>query len=156
MNNLPHTSPAQRESKGYKLLGFIACLNITFQLISDVTAGKLISVLGNSVSITVIYFPITYIISDILTEVYGYSKARSVLWITLFSSITAGFCFQLAAFIPPSPIFRDNNAYVTVFRSVPRILIGGWLAVFAGDFTNNFVLAKLKVATEGQHLWFRT
>lgn len=142
--------------KIYKYLGIIACLNITFQLISDVTAGKIISILGNPVSITILYFPITYIISDILTEVYGYARARSVLWITLICSIIAGLFYQLVAFWPPSPVFENNDAYVAVFQSVPRILIGGWLAVFSGDLSNNFVLAKLKIITRGRFLWSRT
>lgn len=145
-----------RETKVYKLLVLFTCLNIAFQLISDVTAGKLISILGFAVSITVLYFPFTYIISDILTEVYGYAKARSVLWITLLCSVLAGLLYQVVAYWPPVGFFENNDAYITVFSSVPRILIGGWLAVFAGDFSNNFCLAKLKVITKGKYLWLRT
>jgi queuosine precursor transporter len=125
-------------------------------LISDVTAGKLVSIMGYPVSITVLYFPITYIISDILTEVYGYEKARKVLWTTLLCSVIAGIVYQIVAAWTPASIFSQNQAYVTVFQSVPRILLGGWLAVFTGDIANNFTLAKLKVITEGKFLWIRT
>jgi queuosine precursor transporter len=142
--------------KHYKLLSLITSLNITFQLISDVTAGKLISVFGYPVSITVLYFPITYIISDVLTEVYGYAKARKVLWTTLLCSVIAGVVYQVVASWTPASVFPDNAAYVKVFQSVPRILFGGWLAVFSGDIANNFTLAKLKVLTEGKFLWLRT
>jgi queuosine precursor transporter len=142
--------------KIYRFLGIIACINVTFQLISDVTAGKLIAVFGYPVSITVLYFPFTYIISDILTEVYGYSRARSVVWITLICSIIAGLFYQVVAFWPPASVFGNNDAYVAVFQSVPRILIGGWLAVFSGDIANNFTLAKLKIITNGRFLWLRT
>ncbi len=145
-----------RETKVYKLLALFTCLNVAFQLISDITAGKLISILGFSVSITVLYFPFTYIISDILTEVYGYAKARSVLWLTLLCSVLAGLLYQVVAYWPPVGFFENNDAYITVFSSVPRILIGGWLAVFAGDFSNNFCLAKLKIITKGKFLWLRT
>jgi queuosine precursor transporter len=142
--------------KHYKLLGLITSLNITFQLISDVTAGKLISVFGYPVSITVLYFPVTYIISDVLTEVYGYAKARKVLWTTLLCSVIAGIVYQVVASWTPASVFPDNAAYVKVFQSVPRILLGGWLAVFSGDIANNFTLAKLKILTEGKFLWLRT
>jgi queuosine precursor transporter len=142
--------------KNYRYLTLITSLNITFQLISDVTAGKLISIFGYPVSITVLYFPVTYIISDILTEVYGYAKARKVLWTTLLCSVIAGVVYQIVAVWTPASVFSENEAYVKVFQSVPRILLGGWLAVFSGDIANNFTLAKLKVITEGRFLWLRT
>jgi queuosine precursor transporter len=142
--------------KSYRFLTLITALNVTFQLISDVTAGKLIAVFGYPVSITVLYFPFTYIISDILTEVYGYARARSVLWTTLISSVIAGLLYQVVALWPPANIFGQNDAYVTVFQTVPRILLGGWLAVFTGDIANNFTLAKLKLLTNGRFLWIRT
>jgi uncharacterized integral membrane protein (TIGR00697 family) len=134
----------------------IVCVYITFQLISDVCAGKLIDLQGFPVSVTVLFFPVTYIFADILTEVYGYALARKALWIVLFASITAGVCYQITALWPPSTQFPNNDAYRTVLLQVPRTLIGGWLAVFAGEIANNYVLAKLKVATSGKHLWLRT
>jgi uncharacterized integral membrane protein (TIGR00697 family) len=151
-----NASLTEKNVRAYKVLGLITCLNIAFQLISDVTAGKLISLAGFTVSITVLYFPITYIISDILTEVYGFARARRVIWITLACSILAGLVYQIVAYFPPSPFFQNNQAYIDVFRSVPRILLGGWLAVFAGDISNNFILAKLKIVTKGKFLWART
>ena len=142
--------------KRFKYLGLMTCLYITFQLVSDVCAGKLIDVLSYPVSVTVLFFPITYIFSDILTEVYGYTIARNVLWTVLICSITAGLIYIGVAALSPSVIFQNNEAYKTVLGQVPRVLIGGWLAVFAGDITNNFVLAKLKIITKGKHLWSRT
>ncbi len=146
----------ENNTQTFKLLGFFTALNITFQLISDVTAGKLIDVAGFAVSITVLYFPITYIISDIFTEVYGYARARRVLWLTMLCSVLAGTIYQFVAYWPGSKFFDANDSYVAVFKTVPRILLGGWIAVFVGDITNNFTLAKLKVATKGRFLWLRT
>ena len=140
----------------YKLLTFFLTLNVTFQLISDATAGKIISLFGVGVSVTVLYFPFVYVISDVVTEVYGYAAARRILWYTLAASITAGLMYQLAVAIPAAPFFEAQEAYSTVFGIVPRILLGGWLAVFAGDISNNFVLAKLKVYMSGSKLWVRT
>lgn len=140
----------------YKYLGLLTALYITFQLISDVTAGKIISFFGFPVSVTVIYFPVTYILSDVLTEVYGYAKARSVIWTVLLCSVLAGVFYQLVVILPPASFFTANDSYVQIFGQVPRILVGGWIAVFAGEITNSYVLAKLKIACKGRWLWVRT
>lgn len=140
----------------YKLLTFFLTLNVAFQLISDVTAGKIITLFGIGVSVTVIYFPFVYVISDVVTEVYGYAKSRKILWYTLAASVLAGIMYQIAVAIPAAPFFESQEAYKTVFGIVPRVLVGGWLAVFAGDISNNFVLAKLKVKMNGTSLWVRT
>jgi uncharacterized integral membrane protein (TIGR00697 family) len=143
-------------SKNFKYLSIITSAYITFQLVSDVSAGKLISLFGETVSVTVLFFPVTYIFSDILTEVYGYATARRVLWTVMICSIMAGFIYTGVTSIPPSPFFGNNEAYNDVLGQVPRPLIGGWLAVFSGDIANNFVLAKLKILTRGKLLWTRT
>ncbi|MBT3230817.1 queuosine precursor transporter [Candidatus Uhrbacteria bacterium] len=142
--------------KQFKLLGLFTALNIAFQLISDVTAGKIIDVFSYPVSATILYFPIVYIISDIVTEVYGYAKARRVLLITMLCSILAGLIYQLVVYLPPSVVFDANEAYQSVFGIVPRVLLGGWIAVFVGDILNNYTLAKMKVWTKGKFLWMRT
>lgn len=148
MNNSPQ--------KQYRYLGLITCLYITMQLVSDVTAGKIVQLWMFPVSVTVLYFPITYIFADILTEVYGYAKARAVLWTVLVASVLAGLIYQLVVFLPPAPGFNADAAYTRVLGSVPRVLLGGWIAVFAGDILNNYVLAKVKIASNGKHLWIRT
>jgi uncharacterized integral membrane protein (TIGR00697 family) len=141
--------------KKYKYLELITILYVTFQLVSDVTAGKVISIFSYPVSITVLYFPITYIFSDVLTEVYGYAQARRVVWRVVLASVIAGVLYQVAAFWPPSNGFNANGAYVRVFSSVPRILVGGWVAVWSGGLVNDYVMAKMKIWTKGTHLWSR-
>ena len=143
-------------NKTYKLLVLFTVLNVMFQLVSDVTAGKLIQLFGFPLSISVLYFPFVYIISDVVTEVYGYARARRVLWFTMLASIGAGLIYQLAVYLPPAEIFGANEAYRTVFGFVPRVLIGGWIAVFVGDIVNNYIMAKMKVRSNGKHLWTRT
>ena len=140
----------------YRYFTLILTLNIAFQLISDATAGKIVLMFGVGVSVTVLYFPFTYIISDVITEVYGYAQARMVLWYTLLASVLAGVMYQIAVYVPAAPFFDGGDAYKTVFSIVPRVLIGGWLAVFAGDISNNYILAKLKILTKGKFLWVRT
>ncbi|HEY4505339.1 MAG TPA: queuosine precursor transporter [Candidatus Paceibacterota bacterium] len=142
--------------KTYKYLGLITTLYIAFQLISDVTAGKIVQLGVFTVSATVLYFPITYIFSDILTEVYGYSKARSVVWQALLASVIAGLIYQLVVWLPPAIGFDASEAFTRVLGSVPRILLGGWIAVWIGGILNDYVLAKMKIWTKGKHLWLRT
>lgn len=140
----------------YKYLGLITVLYITFQLVSDVTAGKIVQLGIFTVSATVLYFPFTYIFADVLTEVYGYAKARSVVWMVLIASVLAGLIYSLVVFLPPAVGFDANSAYSRVLGQVPRILIGGWIAVWVGGILNDYVLAKMKIWTNGKYLWTRT
>lgn len=144
-----------RGMQQFRFLGLITVLYVTMQLVSDVSAGKIIQLIGMPVSITVLYFPLTFIFADVLTEVYGYSYARRVLWTVMLCAFLAGMMYQLVVYVPPAPDFPNNDAYVTVFGIVPRILLGSWVAVFAGEILNNYVLAKMKVLTSGGHLWLR-
>lgn len=141
--------------KQYKFLGLLTVLYVTMQLVSDVTAGKIVQLFIFPVSVTVLYFPVTYIFADILTEVYGYACGRRVLWTVLLCSVLAGILYQFVVYLPPAPGFTANTAYVQVFGQVPRILFGGWIAVFVGEILNDYVLAKMKVWTAGKHLWSR-
>ena len=129
---------------------------VVFQLVSDVTAGKIIALGPAVVSVTVLYFPITYLLSDVLTEVYGFERARRALWIVMAASIVAGLIYQLVVALPPGPGFELNSAYDAVLGQVPRILVAGWIAVFAGDIANDYVLSRVKVWTRGKALWART
>ena len=143
-------------AKSYKYLGIITVLYITFQLVSDITAGKIVQLGIFTVSATVLYFPFTYIFADVLTEVYGYAKARSAVWMVFFSSVIAGLIYVLVVFLPPAVGFDANDAYARVLGQVPRILFGGWIAVWVGGILNDYTLAKMKVWTKGKHLWTRT
>jgi queuosine precursor transporter len=153
MKQLDSASIQARQMKWYWPL---VVIYVVFQLVSDVTAGKIVQLGPAVVSVTVLYFPITYLISDILTEVYGYERARRALWSVLAASIVAGVIYQIVVVLPPSPSFPNNAAYATVLGTVPRILIAGWIAIFVGDIVNNFVMSRLKLLTKGRRLWLRT
>ncbi len=142
--------------RAYTYLFALIQFYVVFQLISDATAGKIIDVFSLPVSVSVLYFPLTFVISDVLTEVYGYACAKRTLWIVMASSITAGVFYKLAVILPSPAIFDGAEAYTRVFGVVPRILLGGWIAVFAGETANNYVLARMKVLTGGKWLWTRT
>ena len=147
------SQPARRD---YKYLSLITVAYVTCQLVSDVAAGKIIQLGIFQVSVTVLFFPLTYIFADVLTEVYGYARSRSVLWKVFFASVAAGLLYSLVVAVPAAPGFNDNAAYGRVLGSVPRILLGGWIAVWAGGILNDYILARMKVVTDGKHLWART
>jgi uncharacterized integral membrane protein (TIGR00697 family) len=146
----------QRTDAGnFKYLGLLAALNVTFLLVSNFTAARIISVCGIGVSVTVVYFPVTYLIADVLTEVYGYSRARSVIWLSIFCSIMGAAVAGGQLLIPPAVFFHDDDAYHRIFSASPRIAIAGLLAVVTGDFCNSYTLAKMKIWNRGEHLWLR-
>ena len=142
--------------KNYKLLMLFLVMNITFQILSDMTAGKIIDLFGYGVAVTVIYFPFVYIISDIVAEVYGYTVAKRMSQYTLLACVLEVICVQIMLAVPPAPFFEGNAAYQSVFGVVPRIVFAGWLAIYFGDISNNYVLAKIKLYTKGKYLPFRT
>jgi queuosine precursor transporter len=107
-----------------------------------------------------LFFPIGYIFGDILTEVYGYSRARRVIWAGFFALIFATFMSMVILNLPAAPGEPFNAtlqpALETVFGNTYRIVIGSMVAYWAGDFVNSYVMAKMKILTEGKHLWMRT
>ncbi len=107
-----------------------------------------------------IFFPISYIFGDILTEIYGYAKARKVIWVGFASMIFASMMAFIIINLPPAGNEPHNQilqpALELVFGSTWRIVLGSILGFWVGDFINAFVMAKIKVVTNGRHLWFRT
>lgn len=100
-------------------------------------------------------FPLTYIFGDVLTEVYGYARSRRVIWFALAMNIFAALVLALVAWLPAAPD-TDGAPFASIFTFVPRIVLASTTAFFVGEFLNSFVLAKLKIATEGRWLWTRT
>jgi uncharacterized integral membrane protein (TIGR00697 family) len=139
----------------YKYLGLFSALNVTFLLLSNFTAARIIAIDDVGVSVTVLYFPFTYLIADILTEVYGYAQARSVIWLSLFCSLIAAAVVDVALLVPPAGFFTDDAAYQRIFSAAPKMAIATLLAVFTGDICNSYVLAKMKIWNRGRHLWIR-
>src|SRR3989344_4183843 len=142
--------------KRFKYLDLIVCLAVTMDIVSNTTAAKITSFSIFTVSVTVLYFPLTYIFGDILTEVYGYKYARRATWIIITAQIIASLIYQLVVILPPSPGFIGNEAYTLVFSQAPRIVIGGLIGLFVGNFVNDFTMAKMKLVTKGKYLWTRT
>ena len=106
----------------------------------------------------VLFFPISYLFGDILTEVYGYARSRKVIWAGFGALIFAAFMSFVVVNLPQSPTMSQDqvDAINLIFGSTPRIVLATVTAFALGEFVNSFVLAKMKVLTEGRHLWTRT
>ena len=104
----------------------------------------------------VLFFPISYVFGDILTEVYGYARARRVIWCGFGALAFASFMAAVVVALPPAPFWQHQGAYEVAFGSTWRIVGASMIAYFCGEFVNSFVLARLKIMTAGKWLWTRT
>lgn len=104
----------------------------------------------------VLFFPVSYIFGDILTEVYGYARARRVIWAGFAAMIFASVMAAVIVALPPAPGWANQPAYEIAFGSTWRIVGASLCAFFCGEFVNSFVLARMKVKSNGRHLWQRT
>lgn len=104
----------------------------------------------------VLFFPISYVFGDILTEVYGYARARKVIWAGFAAMAFASIMAYVVVSLPPAQEWKNQSAYEIAFGSTWRIVLASLVAFFCGEFVNSFVLAKIKVWMQGRRLWVRT
>ena len=143
-------------NKSYKHLDTITALFVTVLLISNVTSTKIVNLWLFTFDGGTILFPLSYIFSDILTEVYGYSRSRKVIWLGFFSALLMSITFIIVGALPPATDWSYQDAYDHILGLTPRIVLASLVAYFAGEFANSFILAKLKLLTQGKWLWTRT
>jgi hypothetical protein len=137
---------------------FVACaaLFVTCLLTANTIATKLVVIAGATLPAAIVVFPLSYILGDILTEVWGYAAARRVIWLGFACNGVMVLAIWLGGELPPAPFWKGQAAYTEVLGQTPRILAASFLAYLAGEFANAFVLARLKIATGGRWLWVRT
>jgi uncharacterized integral membrane protein (TIGR00697 family) len=133
----------------------IVALFTTCLITSNITAVKLISIFGLIVPAGIIIFPLSYIFGDVLTEVYGYRRARFVIWLGFFCNLMTVIAIWLGQILPAASFWDGQPAYERILGYTPRLLVASFAAYLAGEFANSFVLAKMKVATKGRFLWAR-
>ena len=104
----------------------------------------------------VLFFPISYVFGDILTEVYGYARARRVIWAGFAGLAFASFMAWVVVSLPPAPFWKNQQAYEVAFGTTWRIAGASMIAYFCGEFVNSYTLAKMKILTAGKWLWTRT
>lgn len=146
-------NPIVRQSFQYYdliIAAFVLCL-----LISNLAATKLVTAGPLILDGGAVLFPVTYILDDILTEVYGYRFARRAIWAGFSGMLLAIACFTIVRYLPFPPEYADQKSYEAVLGFFPRIVLASLTAFLVGEFLNSFILAKLKIKTAGKKLWLR-
>ena len=141
---------------GHRYFALVGSAFVATLLISNIAAQKLI-LLGPFVFAGgILLFPVTYVFGDVLTEVYGYARTRQIIWVGFGANALMAAFLGLVVALPPAPGWELQEAFASALGLVPRVVVASILGYWAGEFTNSFVLARLKVATNGKHLWMRT
>ena len=136
----------------YMMAAFVAIL-----LLSNlIGASKLATVNGYTFGAGILFFPVSYVLGDVLTEVYGYANARRCVWTGFAALLFMAFMSYVVVAMPPAAGWDGQAAYESVFGNTWRIVLASVIAFWAGEFVNSFVLAKMKIWTGGSKLWTRT
>jgi hypothetical protein len=137
---------------------FITCtaLFVTCLLTANVTASKLVTAGSLTLTAGIVIFPISYILGDVLTEVWGYAATRKVIWLGFACNVLMVAAIWAGGALPPAPFWKGQAAYEEILGQAPRILAASFVAYLVGEFANAYVLARLKIATAGRWLWVRT
>jgi hypothetical protein len=142
--------------KNYKYLGTISVFFVSVLLISNVASTKIVDLKWFTFDGGTLLFPLSYIFGDILTEVYGYKNSRSVIWLGFFMALLMSIIFIIVGKLPSASGWNNQAAYDAILGLTPRIVCASLIAYFFGEFSNSFVLAKMKIWTKGKWLWTRT
>ena len=145
----------QHESRFSSFFVAVVALFVTCLIISNVIAVKLAMVQGMVLPAGIIIFPVSYLLADVLTEVYGYRAARRVLWLGFFCNLLAVAAIWIGGLLPAAPFWDGQAAYDQILGATPRILLASFAAYLVGEFANTMIMSKLKVAMAGRHLWAR-
>jgi uncharacterized integral membrane protein (TIGR00697 family) len=157
------TGPRSATPRQYRFYDLIMAAYVTILLCANLIGPAKVStvslpIIGDVTFVAgVLFFPLSYIFGDILTEVYGYARDRRVVWAGFGALAFAAFMAWVIVTLPPAAEWRDNQAHVAaIFGNTPRIIAASVIAFLSGSFVNSFVLAKMKLWTGGRWLWTRT
>lgn len=139
-----------------RLFDVVAMIFVGTLLISNIAAQKLFAFGSVTFTAGVIVFPITYIFGDVLTEVYGYHRTRRVIWTGFLCNALMACVLWIAVWLPPAKGWPLQEQFATILGFVPRIVLASVIGYWVGEFSNSYVLAKMKIVTQGRHLWMRT
>lgn len=142
--------------KYYKYLTAISVFFVAVLLISNVASTKIVDLKFFIFDGGTLLFPLSYIFGDILTEVYGYKRSRQTIWLGFFSALAMSMVFIIIGALPPASDWPNQDAYEKILGLTPRIVLASLVAYFFGEFSNSFILAKMKIMTKGKWLWSRT
>ncbi|MCG9478961.1 MAG: queuosine precursor transporter [Actinomycetia bacterium] len=144
------------DRNNYKYFDLIVGLFVAVLLISNIASTKIVQIWRFTFDGGTILFPISYIFGDILTEVYGYQKSRRVIWIGFFCALLMSVTLAAVGAAGPAPGWELQDAYQAILGQTPRIVTASLIAYFVGEFSNSYILARMKVATSGRWLFTRT
>ena len=134
----------------------VTALFVTCLITANIIAVKLVVIFGHVLPAAIIIFPLSYIIGDILTEVYGYRQARAVIWLGFLCNLVAVAAIWVGGFMTPASFWGGQEAYDSILGYTPRLLMASFAAYLLGELANSTILAKMKIWTRGRWLWSRT
>lgn len=140
----------------FHYLDWLIQVFVVILIVSNLVGPKIVAVGPFRISGAQLLFPITYIFGDVFTEVYGYSASRRAIWTGFLASALLSVMGMIVVALPPAPDWPHQEAFQIVFNFVPRMVIASLSAYWAGEFSNAYVMAKLKLFTKGRFLWVRT
>jgi len=144
------------KAREYRYYDLLVHVFVVLLLISNLVGQKISAFGPVRVGGAQLLFPLTYIFGDVFTEVYGYGASRRAIWIGFFASALLSLMCVFMVWLPSDPDWHNQEAYRTVFYQVPRMVAASLIAYWCGEFSNSFVLAKMKLWTDGKYLWTRT
>lgn len=140
----------------FRYFDYVMALFVAVLLISNVASSKILRLGPFTFDGGTILFPVSYIFADILTEVYGYARSRKVIWTGFLCTGLMALVFVVVGALPAAPGWESQEAYMAILGLTPRIVLASLIAYFSGEFSNSYVLAKMKIWTRGRWLWTRT
>jgi len=143
-------------NKNYKLYDLTMGLFVAILIISNIVSTKIVAIGPFTFDGGTILFPIVYIFGDVITEVYGFKGSRRIIWVGFFSLALMSLITWIVGVMPSAGGWNLQESYNNILMTAPRIAIASMIAYWFGEFTNSFVLAKMKVWTKGRYLWTRT
>lgn len=140
----------------YKYLGMLSVFFVAVLLISNIASTKIVEIGWLTFDGGTLLFPLSYIFADILTEVYGFARARRVIWLGFICALVMSAVLYIVGMLPAAADWGNQAAYDAILGQAPRIVMASLIAYLCGEFINSFILAKMKIWTEGKRLWMRT
>ena len=149
MKTIEHQRP-------YRFFDWIMVAFCAVLMISNIASTKILRLGPFTFDGGTLLFPLSYIFGDVLVEVYGYARSRRVIWAGFGSALLMALVLALVGVLPPAGDWEHQAAYNAILGSTPRIVLGSLAAYFCGEFSNSWVMARLKVVCQGRRLWLRT
>lgn len=144
------------QDRTYRYIDLVMAAFVAVLIISNIASTKIVAFGPLSFDGGTLLFPLAYIFGDILTEVYGYRRSRRVIWTGFFWLVVTALVLAIVDWLPPAADWPGQDAFHAILGQTPRIVLASLLAYFAGEFSNSYVLARMKVAMQGRALWMRT